>query len=337
MLHDVVRWFATEHRMIAASAIRVGLGVVLLSLYLLHYPYRHFLWGPEAFLPYALFAELNAVSESWSVYRFARTPLAFELIFHAGLAVTLLWVAGLWTRITGLLTYVFAFSLWERNGFILDGGDNILIIVLFYLLLCRTDAHFSLARALRGGDRPVMSRAPRWWTPLPTILHNAGMVAIVLQVGVLYLTSGLMKVQGEMWQSGVALYYILRVDEFTLPGVAEHVYQNMWLIVALTYVTVLEQVSYPFMLLNKWTKRLSVFIVVQMHLGIALVMGLITFSTVMITLQAAAFNDDELRGAARWVKGTVGRAGSRLWKLRPRIRPREAPALRPAAGGGTVP
>lgn len=337
IVQNVVRWFSADHRLIAPAVIRVGLGVVMLSLYLLHYSHRHFLWGPNAFVPHQLFLELSDAAESWSLYRFADTTLGFELVFHAGILVTLLWVAGFVTRVTGPLTYVWAFSLFARNGYLLDGGDNMMIIVLFYLMFCRTDAYLSVARLWRSerytGPVATPVASSRWWSPIPVVLHNMALVAIVVQLAFLYGTSGLTKVQGEMWQSGVALYYVLRVQEFTLPGVAHYIYENAWLVVVASYVTVLEQVAYPFMLLNKYAKRISVFMVIQMHLGIAVLMGLITFSTVMITLQIATFSDDEILGGVRLLNRAVARVRERILALGGRLRiPGRMPVPQPVAG-----
>ncbi|MGW5276131.1 hypothetical protein ACWEQP_26910 [Streptomyces sp. NPDC004044] len=47
-----------------------------------------------------------------------------------------------------------------------------------------------------------------------------------------YLTSGLClyKVQGKLWQDGTALFYIMRIPEFSLPGVSDLVHGNDMLV-----------------------------------------------------------------------------------------------------------
>ena len=321
----VLDWFMREDRLIAAAILRVGFGVLLLALYLLHYEQRYYLWGPEGLLPHAEFARELRGAASYSLYVWADTPWRFELVFHTGLLVTVLWTLGVLTRPMGVVTYAFAFSLWQRNGYILDGGDNILILCLLFLLAARSDRHLTLGPWLRALVRRRVAR--RTGSPVPagpeprtrgvlytlgTILHNGAMAGIIAQVSVLYLTSALNKVQGQMWQDGVALYYVMRVQEFTWPGVSELVYRNGLVIVLLTYATVFEQLSYPFMLLHRVAKRISVFIVVQMHLGIAVFMGLVSFSAVMITLQAPAFTDAEFRAALSHIRA----AGAMLMRVR---------------------
>jgi hypothetical protein len=91
-----------------------------------------------------------------------------------------------------------------------------------------------------------------------------------------------------MWQSGTALYYVLRTGEFGWPGYAELIYLNVPLMVALTYLTVAFQVSFPFLFwLNRYTRLMALAVGCMFHLGIAAMMGLITFSLFMITLIAS--------------------------------------------------
>lgn len=339
IINKLAEFFTREDRLIAAAIVRLGLGTVLLSLYILHYDFRHFIWGPDAFVPWDMFAREIRESGSYSIYSLTRSNLAFELLFHTGLVVTALWTVGVKSRISGVLTYVFAFSLWERNGYILDGGENILIICLFFLMFARTDRYLAFGSAERRRRVvPVLTAGETWRMRasagshiLGTILHNAALAAIVLQLCFMYLTSALFKVQGDMWQNGVALYYILRVQEFTLPGVAPLVYQNAVLVTLFTYVTVLEQLAYPFMLLNRYTKRFSVVLVIQMHIGIAILMGLVSFSSVMITLQAAAFRDVEIEQLLKWVLRRVVGGARTVSSIGMRLRRLTSPAPRPAA------
>ncbi|MGJ3561139.1 hypothetical protein ACR6C2_34315 [Streptomyces sp. INA 01156] len=42
--------------------------------------------------------------------------------------------------------------------------------------------------------------------------------AVATQICLVYVVSGLYKVQGRMWQDGTALFYVLRIPEFEWPG-----------------------------------------------------------------------------------------------------------------------
>ncbi|MGW6521897.1 hypothetical protein [Streptomyces sp. NPDC054962] len=71
------------------------------------------------------------------------------------------------------------------------------------------------------------------------------MAAIAVQMCLIYMVSGLYKVQGEVWQDGTALFYIMRVPEFELPGWSSLVYDNDVLVFLGTYSSILFLVYFP--------------------------------------------------------------------------------------------
>jgi hypothetical protein len=135
-----------------------------------------------------------------------------------------------------------------------------------------------------------------------TLLHNAALLAVIGQVCVLYLASALYKTQGELWQNGTAVYYMMRVQDFTLPGVSEVFYRNSLFVTAGTYGTVLFQLAFPFLLLNRWTRLLALGGAIAMHGAIALLMGLVTFSWVMITVELPLLGDRRIEAIGAWLR-----------------------------------
>lgn len=298
---------------IGASLTRVGLGLVTLSYYLIHYGDRHFLFGPDGVWPWSNFHETLRESGSFSLYALSRADLWFELLFHAGIVVSLLVVVGFRTRAAVVVHYVLTWSIYQRNPTLLDGGDNLLYLVVLYLVAVDCGAHFSIdaaRRRRRGVDDGLRGLRYR----VGSLLHHAGVAAIAVQVCVLYLTSGLYKVQGQKWQDGTALYYILRVPEFTWPGWSERVYMNAFLVTVLTYATVLFQLSFPFLLLNRYTRLAAVAGGLFFHVGIALFMGLAAFSATMISVELLLLSDQDYGRLRRWARALrstpahVGRA-----------------------------
>ncbi len=287
-----------ERHLIGASLFRIVAGLTILYQYLINYHHRHYLYGPNGVWPYDKFIEKLNETGSFSLYAISSHPFFFEALFHLGILVTALWVLGWHTRLMTLLTYVFLWSLHERNPTLWDGGDNVLQIVMVYALFANLGAYFSFD-AERG--RRFWGRLSDTWRQVLAMCHNAAILAFALQICIVYATAGLYKVQGEMWQSGTALYYIMRVDEFTWPGYSERVYLNVPLVVALSYMTVAFQVGFPFLFfLHRWTRRLAILAGFSFHLGIALFMGLITFSAIMISVELALISDEEYRAIGGW-------------------------------------
>ena len=313
--------FTSEDRfLVGASIFRIVVGLTFLFQYLINYHQRHYLYGPEAAWPYDRFLTDLAQSGSFSLYAISSSPFFFEIIFHLGLLFTTLWVIGWNTRIMTILTYVFLWSLHERAPVLWDGGDNLMRIIMIYAMFANLGAYFSLdadrlrADRLQGGPRPQ----------LRSMLHNSALLAFAIQLCLLYGVSGLYKVQGEMWQNGTALYYIMRTDEFTWPGYSELIYQNAFLVTTFTYITVGFQIAFPFLFfMNRYTRWFALFIAFGFHAGIALFMGLITFSLFMISVEAALISDKEYRGINRWLRHLGDKP--RQWIVHRRTRLRKAP------------
>ncbi|MDQ3631092.1 MAG: HTTM domain-containing protein [Actinomycetota bacterium] len=287
--------------LLGCALMRIALGLICLSFYVLHYGDRWLLYGPEAVWSWRDFQSALGDGGGFSLYEIAASDAWFTLVFHVGLLVTLLFIVGWRTRLVVPLHWVLTWSLFQRNPVLLDGGDNLLIIVLAYLVAVDCGARMSLDADRQPPDLHRDGASVR----AVTLLHNAGLLAIVTQVCILYLTSALYKVQGELWQNGTALYYIMRVEDFTLPGFSELFYRNALFVTAGTYATVLFQLAFGFLLLNRWTRVLAFTGAVAMHGGIAVLMGLVTFSCVMIAVEVPLLGDRRLETIGGWLRRGV--------------------------------
>jgi hypothetical protein len=298
---------ARRRSLIGAAVMRVSLGLVCLSFYVLHYVDRWLLYGPDAVWSWTNFQSALREGGGFSLYEIADTDVWFTFVFHAGLLVTLLFILGWRTRLIVPLQWVFMWSLFQRNPVLLDGGDNLLIIVLAYLMAVDCSGRRPSGTARRGAfsQDGAVGRSV-------TLLHNVALLAIITQVCVLYLTSALYKIQGELWQNGTALYYIMRVQDFTLPGVSELFYRDPFFVTAATYATVLFQLAFPFLLLHRWTRAAALAGAVAMHGGIALLMGLVTFSWVMITVEVPLLGDQRLETIGGWLRQRASSLRRRL-------------------------
>jgi hypothetical protein len=182
-----------------------------------------------------------------------------------------------------------------------DGGDNVMQLVFIYGIFANLGAHFSLdARRLVGRPPP-----PPWLA----MFHNAAMIAFGAQISLVYMAAGLYKVQGETWRQGTAVYYSFRGGQFIWPGVSESLYQNAWITTAVSYSTVFFQLSFPYlMIMNRHTRTAAVCIGVMFHVGIALFLGLFSFSFFMMSVDLALIGDEEYRALFRFLRRSAGLA-----------------------------
>ncbi len=304
MIARAFDWLTHEHWLIGASLMRISLGAWAVFFYLLHWRVRGLFWAPDGILPFEKFLETRPLL---NVFAVSRSPAYFEVVYVLAIIVALLVTTGYRSRLMVPIHWLMIWSFQERNPLLGDGGDNLMRIVLLFLVMVNTGAYFSItnghrAAAHRGGARlwRLWESARAFIRPSLAVVHNFGVLLILAQLGMLYMSTGLYKAMGQLWQSGTALYYILRVDEFSWPGMAEIVYRNPYLVVLGTYSTVLFEVTFFPLLFSRWTRYAMIVAGTCFHTGIALLMGLVTFGWSMLSVYPLLATDEEYRRLVTW-------------------------------------
>jgi hypothetical protein len=269
----IVRWLDGEpHHRQGMALFQRAIGLALLIRIATEVRFAAFLWGPQSVAPEQPFErEFGAVGAPldrlFSTIESTHLVLATLAAAAVGLLLqrhTRLSVIAGWAAFT-----VLGLRLPELN----DGGDNVATLGLLYMIG---------VLPARAAAAPGSLRA---W------LHNVAVLAIVAQVCIVYFVAGFMKVQGESWHNGTALYLISQVEWFSSPS-TRHAFAHPVIATAGAYSTMLFQVWFPIALFSRF-KLLFVAVAMGFHVGIAVTMGLLTFSIVMAGADLSLINDDE--------------------------------------------
>lgn len=267
------RWLADDpHQLIGVRILQIAIGALLLFRIYTELPFATFLWGPNGIGWGSTKSVLGPVLGNVLDSAFMADTRIYYVLFF--MSIGALWLLiGYNTRFATILALVSFFMLYERLPEMTDGGDNLTVIVLIYMLLLLPHrAKFSC-------------RQFRVW------LHNIGVLAITFQVIVVYFTSGLAKANGDWWQQGVAMYYISQVQWFTLPS-AHKLFTNPWIVTLSTYGPMFYQLLFPVAIISR-LKIPFIVLGIFLHVGIVVLMGMIPFSTVMIGLELFLISDQE--------------------------------------------
>jgi hypothetical protein len=123
----------------------------------------------------------------------------------AGLfAVALL--VGWRTRLAACASWFLLVSLHARNPMVLQGGDVLLRLLLFWGNFLPLGARCSVGGLFRRGDKPPPSRA-----------LSMGTAALLLQVCFVYWFAAALKDDPSWRSEGTAVYYALSIDQFATP------------------------------------------------------------------------------------------------------------------------
>ncbi|GAA1549210.1 HTTM domain-containing protein [Streptomyces albidochromogenes] len=287
----------------AASVLRIGYGLLYLIFLLREFPYRHEIWGPSSPWTPALARQLFDQTGWNSILTLSDSRTYFELCYATALVTSTLFMLGWRTRLLSVLFAVVVISFHARSIFMTDGGDNLILLMAVYLVLTACGRRWSLdarrvrIRAARAGGttEPVRSFLSQQLRDariaLITVVHNCGIFVIAAQVCFLYGSTGLYKVQGATWGNGTALHYALNLELFQPWPALSHLVDQYPLPVALAcYMTVLLQVAFPFVLFGR-LKYPVLALLLCMHIGIAVLMGLPLFSGAMIVADAVFLPD----------------------------------------------
>jgi len=140
------RFLTTKHFLIGTSLMRLSMGLGILFYLLAHYPERHLLWGADGLWPTEKFMEVAEERGIITLFHLSDAPWFFDLIYHGGIVTTVMFILGFRTRLATILTFLLFWSLYYRNSFVTNGGDNIIRLQLFYLIFAQAGTYFSLDR-----------------------------------------------------------------------------------------------------------------------------------------------------------------------------------------------
>lgn len=273
------------------AVARTGLAAAQLSHYLADYGDRRFLLGPDAVYPRG---EVDATG-TFNLYLAAGSSVAlFETVFHLGLVACVAMLLGVGGRLAIVAVWATSWSLWSVNPFLIDGGDNIAMVVLPLLALTRCCERLSLWRPF--ASVPLVRRATCSW-PVTT-LSNAAALGICVQICLVYFLSGMYKAQGAMWVDGTALYYVMLVPEYFYPPLTPLLLGSDLAIVVGTYASMVMLIAFPFLVLSRRTRLVAVAGMLMFHLSIAVMMGLTSFALAMAACDCVLVSS-EIEAVAR--------------------------------------
>jgi hypothetical protein len=261
----------------------------------------------------------------WSIWYHVTDPRWMWVTHGCILAAMFLFTIGFCTRVTSVLTWLGMLCYTQRAPTSLFGMDTIMNVVVLYLMIGPSGAALSVDRliarywatyrALRN-HLPV----PKLLRPAPQVSANVALRLLQIHVCIIYVASGLSKLQGPAWWSGVAVWGTMVNYEFSpmrlqiytwfLQLISE--YRWLWELVTTggSYFTLIFEIGFPFLVWIPSLRWTMVLAAVLLHTGIALCMGLVTFSLMMLVavsvfLPAAAVRE------FLWRLGR-GPAGARL-------------------------
>lgn len=216
--------------------------------------------------------------ESWnryfiSVYTMASSWPLQAVIFLINFACVCCLLVGYRTRLFSIICWIFLLSLQNRNPLILQAGDDLLRMTLFWGIFLPWGYYYSVdSLQMQAPDKP------KQYTSL------AGF-AYILQVFYLYFFTAVLKSSPEWTSEFTALYYALSLDQILLPF-GKLIYPYESLLKVLTAATYYTELILPFVLFipffHSFFRILFFTVFTMLHIGIYLSLNVGLFPMICI-------------------------------------------------------
>lgn len=261
--------FDLSIRLTDLEAFYSNMGVVPLSMLF------EYAWNPY-------FISIHAISGLWQVQL---------LLFLFAYLCALFLLVGYRTQLFTLLSWFLLLSLHNRNSLILQGGDDMLRMVLFWGIFIPWGRFYSYDRLL----------APE--REQDTSISSIATIAYLLQVCLLYTGSALLK--GDEWSKEfTAVYYAYSLDQIAYP-ITRYLYPHYELLAWLTRVAYYFELLIPGLFLlpikHALFRAIGVVLIIGFHLcnEFTLLIGL--FPSIGIATSLGLLPSFVMDGIDRWV------------------------------------
>jgi hypothetical protein len=280
-------WFGPiSARPLAAFRILFGL-VVLLNLYLLSIELDY--WFTDAGLLQGTEAREAAGPFRPSLLQYVQDPVSVRAFFAATAAATVLFTIGWHTRVMSVLLYLGVLMIHHRNISSANGADVLLVVVAFYAMFCPCGAAYSLDARRRARKRGTLAEP---------LIMPWGQRMIQVQMALVYLNTGLLKANGDTWQHGTALHFVLNNDEvrrFDLSFLTQYPV----LVNFMTYTALLVELSIPFLIWFRATRPWAILAGLGLHGSILFTVNIPIFGELMAACYLTFLAPDELDAVLR--------------------------------------
>jgi hypothetical protein len=203
------------------------------------------------------FVSLHTISGLWQV------QLVLFLLNYFFVAMLFI---GYRTQLFTCLCWFMLLSLHNRNGFILQGGDDLLRMVLFWCMFIPWGRYYSCDALLSNAN------------PAETTMISVTTIAYLLQICYLYTGSALLK--GKEWHTEyTAMYYVYGLDQVAYP-VTKYFFYYPELLKKLTFVAYYFELLVPVFFFipfkHQWFRFMGVALIMLFHLmnSLSLFIGL---------------------------------------------------------------
>ena len=282
-------WFGpVSARPLAAFRVVVGL-LALCHLGLLSFDLDY--WLTDRGLMVGDEARASAGPLRPSPLQWVQDPASVRAFVAATAGAAVLFTLGWRTRAAGILLYLGLLSIHHRNMPTNCGPDNLLLIMVFYLMLGPSGAAYSL---------DARRAARRRGTPAEPLIVPWAQRLIQLHLCLIYFNTAVLKCNGSTWLGGTAMHFVLNnpeIGRFDLSALCRY----PLVINLLTHAGLLIEFALAFLLWFRPTRTWAALGGICLHAGVLVVVNVPLFGELMTACYLTFLEPDELDTLLRFL------------------------------------
>lgn len=209
----------------------------------------------------------------------------FKMLFFS---FSLFLIFGWFPRLSSIILLFMQISLAKGGILFSYGVDFFISLTLFYLIMIPSNFKYVLFNfRVRKRDFPDIYRR-----------------IFQIHIGIIYFSSGLDKALGVNWWNGESIWKAINLNfanrdfSFNFSWLADFPY----FLTLMGITTIAIELFYPIFCINRRTRKFWICLTISMHLGIALVLNLYLFSSLMIIWNLAFYYSlQEKEGSANTI------------------------------------
>ncbi len=259
---------------------RISIGIIVLLLFFSFLNDFDFLYGLNSIIPSDIHTVVN---DDYFIYyndivsfftSLSIDKTISEAIFKILFVITCLFVIiGFYSRIFSLLLLFLFTALIKSSNLYSYGVDFYLMISLFYISILPSDDYFSVRRKKIKSSFILQQRT------------------FQIHICIAYFVSGLEKMSGYNWRNGEAVWKAIHLPNFTNDFNINVDFLGNYPIIFLflSWYTIVVEMFYPIFIFNSKTRMLWLYLIILLHLGIAIFLNLYFFAATLIIWNLSAF------------------------------------------------
>lgn len=153
-------------------------------------------------LPLDFYYKTYLAESWWSIHTLSSSIYYQISLFSISFVFAFFLIFGYQTKIASVVSWFLLISLHGRNPTILQGGDVMLRVLLFWAMFLPLNLRYSLDSKFNKFRKTKL-------------VYSFGSAGLLLQVAFVYFFSALLKSGEDWYPDGTAIYYALNLDQFS--------------------------------------------------------------------------------------------------------------------------